>query len=403
MGREAALATLDVSRAERFREQTHWPLFARLRRDEPLHFCPDSAHGAYWSVTHYDDIVAVEKNHRQFSSQGNVIIGDVPAEFDAPAFATSDPPIHTRERKAVLPAMSPKRLATLETDIRSSIGSVLDGLPRNDTFDWDARVSVELTTQMVARLFDFPWADRKLLAYWSEVLVTSPEPGAIVTTWAERETILTQYRDHIMNMWRRRAADSDARDIISVLARNPDTADMTDDPAHLIGTVTLLAGANEAARGALSGSVVAFDRFPAEWEKLRANPALVGNAASEIVRWQTPISHMRRTATEDIEFRGKHIRKGDRVVMWYCSGNRDEDYFDDGDAFRIERANAKSHLAYGFGIHRCLGSHVAEMQIRILWEEILTRFDRIEVVGEPIRKASNFSAGFDALPVRIVG
>ena len=401
--RETSLATLDVSRTERFREHAHWPLFARLRREEPVHFCSGSAHGAYWSVTRYDDIVSVERNHRQFSSQGNVIIGDVPVEFDAPAFATSDPPVHTRERKAVLPAMSPKRLVTLESDVRDSIGAVLDGLPRNEIFDWDARVSVELTTQMVSRLFDFPWADRKLLAYWSEVLVTSPQPGAIVTTWAEREAILAQYRDRIMDLWRRRAAESEARDIISVLARNPDTADMTDDPAHLIGTITLLAGANEAARGALSGSVVAFDRFPAEWEKLRADPALVDNAASEIVRWQTPISHMRRTATEDVELRGKHIRKGERVVMWYCSGNRDEDYFEEGDSFRIERANAKIHLAYGFGIHRCLGSHVAEMQIRILWEEILKRFERIEVAGEPKRKASNFSAGFDALPVRIAG
>ena len=202
-------------------------------------------------------------------------------------------------------------------------------------------------------------------------------------------------------MWRRRAMEPPGDDIISALAHNPDTAAMIDDPWHLIGTVTLVAGANEAARGALSGGVVAFHQFPAEWQKLRADPSLVPNAASEIVRWQTPILHMRRTAAEDVEFRGKRIREGDRVVMWYCSGNRDEAYFEDGDALRIDRPNARRHLAYGVGIHRCLGSNVADMQLRILWEEILKRFERIELMAEPKRTASNFSAGYDEVLVRI--
>jgi cytochrome P450 len=395
------LAELDVSRADRFQTNTHWSFFARLRREDPVHFCAESLHGPYWSITRYDDIIAVEKDYRRFSSEGNIIIGDVPAEFDAPAFATADPPVHTRERKAVVPALSPKRLATLETSIRANIGAVLDGLPRNESFDWVERVSDELTTLMVATLFDFPLAERRLLAYWAEVLVTTPQPGAVVATWAEREAIIEEYRAWIMGMWRKRAIGSPRDDIISSLAHNPSTATMIDDPLHLLGTVTMLAGANEAARGALSGGVIAFNRFPGEWEKLRANPALLPNAASEIVRWQTPISHMRRTALEDLEFRGKLIRKGERVVMWYCSGNRDENCFEDGDALRIERSNARRHLAYGFGIHRCVGSHVAEMQTRILWEEILVRFKRIELTGEPKYKASNFSAGHDEVPVRI--
>ena len=176
---------------------------------------------------------------------------------------------------------------------------------------------------------------------------------------------------------------------------------MLDDPWHLIGTVTLVAGANEAARGALSGGVVAFHQFPDEWQKLRTNPSLIPNAVSEIVRWQSPILHMRRTATRDVEFRGKHIRKGDRVVMWFCSGNRDEVYFEDGEELRVDRPNARRHLGYGFGIHRCLGSHVADMQLRILWEEILKRFTRIDVVAEPKRIASNFSANYDEVMVRI--
>jgi cytochrome P450 len=393
----AALADLDISRAERFETNTHWSHFARLRRDDPVHFCPDSAYGPYWSITRFDDIVAVEMDYRRFSSNGNVIIGDVPPEFERTrAFATSDPPVHTCERKAVTPAVSLKRLANLEESVRADIGAVLDSLPRGETFNWVDRVSVELTTQMVAKLFDFPLAERRLLPNWCEVLVTAPQCAMT----PERQAAIDAYLERILDMWHKRAVEP-GEDIISALAHNPDTASMIDDPWHLIGTVTLVAGANEAARGALSGGVVAFHQFPDEWKKLRADPSLVPNAASEIVRWQSPILHMRRTATEDVEFRGKWIRKGDRVVMWFCSGNRDEAYFEQGDTLRIERANARRHLGYGFGIHRCLGSHVADMQLRILWEEILKRFARIELVAEPKRIASNFSANFDEVLVRI--
>ena len=396
------IGDIDVSRPERFRSNTHWPYFARLRRDEPVHFCRHSAYGPYWSITRLDDILAVEADHRRFSSDGNVIIGDVPAMFDETrAFATSDPPVHTRERNAVLPGLSARRVAALEADTRARVESVLDGLPRDETINWVERVSVELTTHMVATLFDFPWEERRLLPHWAEVLVTTPETGQIISTWAEREAILGEYYRRILEMWRARAADAPRDDIISLLAHNPDTSTMADNPSHLIGAVTLLAGANEAARGALSGCVVAFNQFPGEWEALRADPSLVANAAAEIIRWQSPIAHMRRTATQDVEFRGRRISKGDRVVMWYCSGNRDESYFEDGDAVRITRTNARRHVAFGSGIHRCLGVHVASMQLRVLLEEMLRRFTRVELTEPPRRTASNFSAGYDSVMVRI--
>jgi cytochrome P450 len=389
----------DISPAWRFEKNEHWHYFSRLRREDPVHFCPASVYGAYWSVTRYDDIVAVEGDHRRFSSEGNVIIGDVSPEFDRiRAFATSDPPVHTCERKAVTPAVSPKRLAALEDCVRTGIAGVLDGLPRGETFNWVDRVSVELTTQMVARLFDFPFDERKLLPHWCEVLVTTPQDAMT----PERQGLIDAYRNRIFDLWRRRVAEP-GDDVISVLAHCPDTESMIDDPWHLIGTVTLVAGANEAARGALSGGVVAFHQFPDEWRKLRADPSLVRNAVPEIVRWQSPILHMRRTTTEDVEVRGKRIPAGSRVVMWFCSGNRDEEYFEDGDAFLIERPNARRHLGYGFGIHRCLGSHVADMQLRILWEEILKRFARIELMAEPMRLASNFSANYEQVLVRIPG
>jgi cytochrome P450 len=394
-----SLADLDVSRPQRFENNTHWPYFARLRRDAPMHFCPQSIHGPYWSITRFDDIVAVETDYRRFSSQRNVIIGDVPPEFDrTSAFATSDPPIHTCERKAVTPAVSPKRLANLEEQVRADIGLVLDGLPRNQTFNWVDKVSVELTSQMVAKLFDFPFTERHLLPHWCEVLVTTPQDAMT----PEREAIIETYRGRITELWRTRAIEP-GDDVISALARSPGTATMIDDPWHMIGTVTLIAGANEAARGALSGSVVAFHEFPDEWQKLQADPSLVSNAVSEIVRWQSPILHMRRTATQDVELRGKCIRKGDRVVMWFCSGNRDETYFQDAEMLRVTRPNARRHLGYGFGIHRCLGSHVADMQLRILLEEILKRFKQIELVAEPKRLASNFSSNYEEVLVQIPG
>jgi cytochrome P450 len=396
------LATLDVSQPARFQAETHWPYFARLRRDDPVHFCRDSPYGPYWSITRYDDVVSIEANHRQFSSDGNVIIGDVPAEFDATrAFVTSDPPVHTRERRAVAPAVSRARVAHLEEQTRGQIATLLDQLPRHDPFNWVERVANELTTQMIANLFDFPWEQRHRLAYWAEVVLTSPQAGALVTTWEERDAIIGDYRNTMLEMWRDRAAEATRGDVLATLARDPGTASLTDDPARLIGLITLMASANEASRGALSACLVAFNRFPAEWERLRADRTLAGNAAAEIIRWQTPISHMRRTATEDVEFGGRSIRKGERVVMWYCSANRDQAHFDAGDRLQITRTNARGHLAFGAGIHRCLGSHVAEMQLRVLLEELLERFPRPEVVTAPRRTASNFSAAYEEVVVRL--
>ena len=392
------LEQIDVSLGERFRNETVGPYFARLRRNDPVHWCPESAYGPYWSVTRYADLIAVEKNFEDFSSAGNVIINDVPPEFDAPAFATADPPGHTAERAAVAPALGNRRVSALEDEIRHEIGLILDALPVGEPFDWVERVSVELTTRMVAALFDFPRDERHLLPYWAEVLVTGPEPGALVESWDQRAAILDVYLARIMEMWRKRTGRC-GQDIISALANAPATRAMPKDPNHLIGTVTMIAGANEAARGALSGGVIAFDRFPQAWEQLRADPSIIPNAAAEIVRWQSPIIHMRRTATCNTGLGGKSIRKGDKVVLWYWSANRDEAMFQDGEAFRVDRPNAQRHAGFGSGIHRCLGRRVADMELRLLWEEILPRFRRLRLCAPPERLASNFSSSYQRVMV----
>ena len=387
------LEEIDVSVGARFANETAGPYFARLRRDDPVHWCPDSAYGPYWSITRRADLMAVERDFERFSSAGNVLINDVPGEFDAPAFATADPPEHTAERAAVAPALADGRVRALESGIRREIGLILDSLPIGEPFDWVERVSAELTTRMVAALFDFPHEKRYLLPYWAEVLVTSPEPGALVESWDQRAAVLDEYLARIVQMWRARTGGCE-HDVLSALANAPATCSLPEDPKHLIGTVTMIAGANEAARGALSGGVVAFDRFPDAWEQLRAAPALIPNAVAEIVRWQSPIIHMRRTATCDVDFCGKTIRKGDKVVLWYWSANRDETLFEDGEALRVDRSDAHRHVSFGSGIHRCLGWRVAVLELRLLWEEILPRFRRIRVCTPPERLASNFTSNY---------
>ena len=161
-------------------------------------------------------------------------------------------------------------------------------------------------------------------------------------------------------------------------------------------------GGNDTTRNSISGGVLALNQNPAEYDKLRANPALIPGMVSEIIRWQTPLSHMRRTATRDFEFRGKQIKKGDKVVMWYISGNQDDEVIDRADEFLIDRANPRHHVSFGFGIHRCMGNRLAEMQLRVLWEEIMQRFQKIELVGEPERIVSNFIKGYTDLPVKLI-
>lgn len=395
------LTSLDVSKPEYFERNEHSGLFARLRRESPVHYCPQSPYGPYWSVCGYDDIVEVERNHQVYSSENNVIIGDVPAEFDVTrAFATADPPIHTQERRAVLPAFTRKRLDTLADSIREKIRSLLEDLPNDGTFDWVQRVSNVVTNNMVGELFDLSAIDRERLPFWCEALVTTPEPGALVETWQQRDQVIEQFRHRLLTLWAERRRDSSRSDVISALAQNPDTVEMSTDALRLVGTVGLIAGANEAARAALSGAIVAFNQFPDQWHMLKENPELIDGAVAEIVRWQTPIIHMRRTTTEAVQLGNCQLPPGARVVLWYCSANRDESQFENPELFDMLRPNANKHLGYGSGIHRCLGQHVAEMELRILLRELLQNPFSIKLMASPQRIRSNFSANYQQLLVR---
>ncbi|MGZ5999618.1 MAG: cytochrome P450 [Rhizomicrobium sp.] len=396
------LDKLDVSKAERFASNTHWPFFERLRKEAPVHYCAESMHGAYWSISKFHDIVAVDSNHRQFSSQHNIVIGDNPPDFAPPMFIAEDPPKHDVQRSAVTAAVAPARVAVLEALIRQRVVAFLDGLPRGETFNWVDRVSIELTTQMLATLFDFPWEDRHLLPYWSDTTTSSETVGNAVASMERRQEILMECLQYFTRLWNERKAAPPKFDFISLLAHDPATQNMLDNPIEYLGNLMLLiVGGNDTTRNSITGGLLALSQNPGEYEKLRQNPALIPGMVSEIIRWQTPLAHMRRTALEDVDFKGHKIKKGDRVVMWYVSGNRDEEAIEHANEFIIDRERSRHHVSFGFGIHRCMGNRVAEMQLRILWEEIMKRFPQIDVVGEPERVLSNFVQGYTTLPVRI--
>ncbi|MFT6724686.1 MAG: cytochrome P450 [Arenicella sp.] len=396
------LETLDPSNAELFENDWHHEYFKRLRKEDPVHWSPTGPSGGYWSITKFNDIVEIDKNFKVFSSEGNIVIGDAPEDFNPPTFIAKDPPVHNIQRKAAAPAVAPPRLAELEAVIRQRTAKVLDSLPIGEEFDWVESVSVELTTLFLATLFGFPLEDRRLLTKWSDATTSSPVVGNTSMGEEERQASLMECLAYFQKLWVERAAEPAKFDFISLMAHNPNTADMINDPMDFLGNLMLLiVGGNDTSRNSMSAGVWLLDQFPKQLEKLKADHSLIPNMVSEIIRYQTPLGHMRRTATEDIEFGGKQIKKGDRVVMWYVSGNRDEEVITDADEFIIDRDRARHHLSFGFGIHRCMGNRAAEMQIRILWEEILKRFGSIEVTAPPVRSESNFVMGYEQLKVTL--
>ena len=396
-----ATADIDVSDPHIYLNDT-WPAyFERLRREDPVHYTSNELFGGFWSVTRYDDIVAVDSNHDAFSSEPAITIGDYGDDVPVEQFIAMDPPKHDAQRAVVQPVVAPKNLAQMESIIQTRVSEMFDALPVGEPFDWVNNVSVNLTTQMLATIFGFPFEDRSKLTYWSDMGAAIPEIAGGDGSVDERTQALHECLAYFTELWHSRAnGQSESMDFITALSNHPDTRDMIDRPLEYLGNLMLLIiGGNDTTRNSLSGGVLALNENPDQFDKLKADHSLIGSLVPEIIRWQTPLMHMRRIATRDVKLGGKLIKKGDKVVMWYVSGNRDESVIEKANEFIIDRANPRLHLSFGFGIHRCMGNRLGEMQLRIVWEEILKRYSDVEVVGEPRRVLSNFVRGIEYMPV----
>ena len=396
------LADINPAQPALFQANAFWPYFERLRAEDPVHFTAMSAYGPYWSITRYNDIMAIDTNHQVFSSDslhGGISIAGSPNPDGGTMFIAMDPPKHDIQRKTVNPVVSPANLQVLAPIIRERAGKILDSLPIGEEFDWVDKVSIELTTMTLATLFDFPFEERRKLTRWSDVVTAVPGHG-VVDSWDQKMLEIEECFAYFTRLWNQRVNAPPAGDLISMLAHGEATRNM---PAREYrgNVILLIVGGNDTTRNTITGSVLALNQNPDQYAKLRADPSLIPGMVSETIRWQTPLAHMRRTAVQDFEFQGKLIRKGDKVVMWYVSGNRDETVIDNADAYVIDRPRPRMHMSFGFGIHRCVGNRLAELQLQIVWEEILKRFPVIEVQREPRRVYSTFIKGYEDLPVVI--
>jgi cytochrome P450 len=397
---EEVVDPFDVSRAELYAEDRWQEVFRELRRTAPVHKVEHSAFGPYWSVSTYKPIVHVEALPEIFSSTPSITLGDpIEGEPRMPMFIAMDRPKHTDQRRTVAPAFTPSEITRMKKDVQRRTAEILDELPWGETFDWVDKVSIELTTQMLAILFDFPWEDRRKLTFWSDwagdiELFHNPE------TRQERLMHLYECATYFKRLWDEKADKPLTPDLISMMIHS-DAMGHMDDNEFLGNLILLIVGGNDTTRNSMSGLVYGLNQFPDERAKLEANPELIPNAVQEVIRWQTPLAHMRRTATQDTELEGQQIKAGDKLALWYLSGNRDETVFENADKLIVDRPNARRHLAFGYGIHRCVGARLAELQIAVLLEEMAKRRMRVEVVEEPVRVRACFVHGYRKMPVRI--
>lgn len=401
----------DVSRSDIYFEDRWQPIFKEMQDAGPLHYIPESPYGPYWAVVGHKAIQHIEALPETFSSSwehGGITIlerreEDVEengAQRELPMFIAMDRPEHTGQRRTVAPKFTPSGMAEMEGEIRQRTGELLDSLPRGEVFDWVDKVSIELTTGMLALLFGFPWEDRRLLTYWSD-WSGDTELAGIPELEDVRWEIFREMAAYFQSLWVERTHDKEpGDDLISMMIHSPAMNQMR--PEEFIGNLVLLiVGGNDTTRNSMSGFVHALDKFPDQRKLFEENPEIIPNAVQEMLRMQTPLAHMRRTCTEDTEVFGQTIKKGDKVVLWYLAANHEEEIFPNPHKLDLTRENARRHIAFGYGIHRCVGARLAELQLRVLLEEMHKRRMRVHVAGDVERVRANFVHGFRKLEVEI--
>ncbi len=396
------LSAIDVTDPNLYGHDTWRPWFARLRADAPVHYQANCPFGPYWSISGHADIQAIEARPDIYSSShefGGITVVDLMGEFKLPQFIAMDRPKHGEQRRVITPSFGPSEINRMAMDVRARTAELLDTLPFGTEFDWVEKVSIELTTGMLAILFDFPWEDRHLLTLWSD-WGGDIEAALNPATKDIRQQHLIDMTHYFDRLFAERKALPPTADLISLMAHSDAMGDMPFQE-RTGNYILLIVGGNDTTRNSMSGAIHAFHQYPEEWAKLIADPARVAAAVPEVIRWQTPLAHMRRTAVEDSEFEGHKISKGDKIVLWYISGNRDETVFPDAERLDISRPNARRHLAFGFGVHRCVGARLAELQLQVLFEDMLKRRMTVRVTGDPEYVAQCFVHGYKKLPVVI--
>jgi cytochrome P450 len=395
----------DVSVPEIYAEDRWQPIFKEMRETAPINKVTGSSHGDYWNVTTYTPIQHVEALPDIYSSADGITILDdndiMPngEELILPMFIAMDRPEHTDQRRVVAPAFTPAEMTRLSTVIRSRTGDLLDAMPRGEAFDWVDLVSIELTTQMLATLFDFPWEDRRKLTFWSD-WAGDVEIGHDPELSQERVKHLFEMGAYFQNLWDERVKKDEAPDLISRMIHSEALSGM-DQFTYMGNLILLIVGGNDTTRNSMSGFAYGLNAFPDERAKLEANPDLIPGAVQELVRWQTPLAHMRRTALQDHDLFGHDVKEGDKLLLWYLSANRDESRFERPDDIIVDREKSGRHLSFGYGIHRCVGARLAELQLRILLEEMAARRLRVNVVEEPERVAACFVHGYKKMMVEL--
>ncbi len=398
-----AINPVDVSANALYVDDTWRAPFARLRAEAPVSWREESPFGAYWSVATHALVQEVEVHPEIYSSRwdlGNITIADSVGGSEFPNFIAQDPPIHTAQRKVIAPAFSPSQIVKLEAQVRARTTELFAGLPRGETFDWVERISIPLTLGMLCILFDMPFDEWRDIKRWSDYASGVSADNLNDEYRAEFLTQMTQMLGRFDRELEARRALPPSDDLLSRMVHSEAMGHM-DAMERIANIALLIVGGNDTTRNSMSALVEAFDRYPEQLERLRADPALIPNAAQEIIRWQSPVTHMRRTVLSDTELGGQTIKAGEKVVLWYISANRDEGVFPAAEHFDVGRDNARRHLGFGHGIHRCVGARLAEVQLAAVIGEMVRSGARFVPQGLPTRLASPFLHGFTAMPVQI--
>ena len=401
---QRALTPTDVSADALYVEDRWREPFAQLRDQAPVSWREDSPFGGYWSVTTHDLVQEVELHPEIYSSRwdlGNITIADAVGGSEFPNFIAQDAPIHTAQRKVIAPAFAPSQIVKLEAQVRARTAELFAALPRGETFDWVDCVALPLTMGMLCILFDFPMAEWRDLKRWSDY---ASNVSAETLTDEHRAEFLAQMTAMLARFDREldaRRALPPSDDLLSRMVHSEAMGNM-DVMERIANIALLIVAGNDTTRNSMSALVEVFDRYPDQLAALRSDPKLIPNAAQEIIRWQSPVTHMRRTTLCDTQLGGQTIKAGEKVVLWYISANRDERVFPGAEQFDVTRGNARRHLGFGHGVHRCVGARLAEVQLAALIDEIVKSGEQIVPQGAPSRLASPFLHGFTAMPVQLV-